>query len=151
MSFDWDDVLAYTTNKTVTIRHRWLGLLYYILLFLVVGYIFGVQIIYQARYNKMMDVNGIFQANVLGPKPNKLKPIANLTYCNRRYVDNYTYNCTFPDLGTGILSKTQTGVEASLLIGLRLSTVQQHHDSHCTDQYRCPRWSPQPGTKDTSE
>jgi hypothetical protein len=146
MGFDLDDVFSYTTNKTVTIRHRWLGLLYYSLLLLVVGYIFGVQIIYQERYNLMMDVNGMFQANVLGVGSDKLRPLANLTYCGRRYVNNYTYSCAYPAMATGILSKVGAGVEGSLLIGTRLSTVHQHHNARCTDQYRCSSWIPEPGT-----
>jgi len=37
MGCDWDEVLAYTTGKTVTVQHRWLGFVYYLLLFLILA------------------------------------------------------------------------------------------------------------------
>ena len=41
MVIDWDDLFAYTTTRSVTVRHRYLGLTYYSLLTLVLVYIFG--------------------------------------------------------------------------------------------------------------
>jgi hypothetical protein len=29
MVIDWDDLLSYTTTRSVTVRHRYLGLTYY--------------------------------------------------------------------------------------------------------------------------
>ena len=63
MVIDWDDLFAYTTTRSVTVRHRYLGLTYYSLLTLVLVYIFGIQIALEKKYNEQLDVDGSIQAN----------------------------------------------------------------------------------------
>ena len=36
---DWDDLLAYTAPKTVSVRHKWVGIVYYVTLIAIVGYL----------------------------------------------------------------------------------------------------------------
>ena len=86
MAIDWDDLLAYTTTRSVTVRHRYLGLTYYSLLTGVLVYIFVGQIGFQKKYNVQLNVDGSIQANVQG-----LRPISELDYCNRTYVDGHVY------------------------------------------------------------
>ena len=146
MAIDWDDLLAYTTTRSVTVRHRYLGLTYYSLLTGVLVYIFVGQIGFQKKYNVQLDVDGSIQANVQGPAA--LRPLSELDYCNRTYVDGHVYECVYPELATGVLAKAVIGVEGSLLIGTRLSSTVQHRDASCGqhDAYRCPAWLPEPGT-----
>ena len=143
MAIDLDDLLSYTTTRSVTVRHRYLGLTYYSLLTAVLVYIFVIQIGFQKKYNVQLDVDGSIQANVQG-----LRPISELDYCNRTYVDGHVYECVYPELATGVLAKAVIGVEGSLLIGTRLSSTVQHRDASCgpLDAYRCPAWLPEPGT-----
>ena len=146
MAIDWDDLLAYTTTRSVTVRHRYLGLTYYSLLTGVLVYIFVIQIGFQKKYNVQLNVDGSIQANVQGPAA--LRPLSELDYCNRTYVDGHVYECVYPELATGVLAKAVIGVEGSLLIGTRLSTTVQHRDASCGqhDAYRCPAWLPEYGT-----
>ena len=74
MAIDWDDLLAYTTTRSVTVRHRYLGLTYYSLLTGVLVYIFVGQIGFQKKYNVQLDVDGSIQANVQGPAA--LRPLS---------------------------------------------------------------------------
>ena len=62
MACDLDDVLAYTTDKQVRVRHRWLGGIYYIGFFAVLLY----TVIYQVsrssgRVNLCPTVHGHVQ------------------------------------------------------------------------------------------
>jgi len=146
MGCDWDEVLAYTTGKTVTVQHRWLGFVYYLLLFLILAYIGGWQIGVQQSYNLNLDVNGIVRANVEGAGADKLRPEDELGYCNKPYFDGHTYPCIYPELATGLFAKEGLGKEGSLYIATRLSAVTQLKNVNCTDMYRCPNWLPEPGT-----
>ena len=85
MVIDWDDLFAYTTTRSVTVRHRYLGLTYYSLLTLVLVYIFGIQIALEKKYNVQLDVDGSIQANVEGVGAAALMPLSELAYCNRTY------------------------------------------------------------------
>jgi hypothetical protein len=85
MVIDWDDLFAYTTTRSVTVRHRYLGLTYYSLLILVLVYIFGIQIALEKKYNVQLDVDGSIQANVEGVGAAALVPLSELDYCNRTY------------------------------------------------------------------
>ena len=85
MVIDWDDLFAYTTTRSVTVRHRYLGLTYYSLLTLVLVYIFGIQIALEKKYNVQLDVDGSIQANVEGVGAAALTPLSELAYCNRTY------------------------------------------------------------------
>ena len=87
MVIDWDDLFAYTTTRSVTVRHRYLGLTYYSLLTLVLVYIFGIQIALEKKYNEQLDVDGSIQANVEGVGAAALLPLSKLEYCNRTYGD----------------------------------------------------------------
>jgi len=148
MAIDLDDLLSYTTTRSVTVRHRYLGLTYYSLLTAVLVYIFVIQIGFQKKYNVQLDVDGSIQANVYGVGAAALRPLSELDYCNRTYVDGHVYDCVYPELATGVLAKTAIGVEGSLLIGTRLSSTVQHRDASCDQHnaYRCPAWLPEPGT-----
>ena len=76
MVIDWDDLLSYTTTRSVTVRHRYLGLTYYSLLTAVLVYIFVIQIGFQKKYNVQLDVDGSIQANVQGVGAAALRPAA---------------------------------------------------------------------------
>ena len=105
MVIDWDDLLSYTTTRSVTVRHRYLGLTYYSLLTAVLVYIFVIQIGFQKKYNVQLDVDGSIQANVQGVGAAALRPLSELDYCNRTYVDGHVYECVYPELATGVLAK----------------------------------------------
>ena len=153
MALDWDDLLAYTTNKRVRIRHRWLGLAYYSFILFVIIYIFVVKItlpilnrdLLSRRDVKLHDVEGAVTASVYGPS--KIKP--DLSYCREPYVDN----CTYPEMATSINSETVLGLEGALLIGTRRSNFVQHRTRACnsTDPWNCPVWVPEIGTHAAKE
>ena len=44
-SWDWDDVLAYTTAKKVIVRHRWVGGIYYFACAAIVTYVIGFELV----------------------------------------------------------------------------------------------------------
>jgi len=110
LGHDLDDVLAYTTTRSVTVRHRWLGLTYYTLLALVLVYIFGIQIAWQRRDLTMLDVHGAIQANVYGPAD--LTPIEELGYCDRPYVNNRTFGCIYRLLRPAFFPRWASGWRA---------------------------------------
>eukprot|EP00747_Dinoflagellata_sp_TGD_P207394 gnl/TRDRNA2_/TRDRNA2_80967_c0_seq1.p1 gnl/TRDRNA2_/TRDRNA2_80967_c0~~gnl/TRDRNA2_/TRDRNA2_80967_c0_seq1.p1 ORF type:complete len:592 (-),score=111.62 gnl/TRDRNA2_/TRDRNA2_80967_c0_seq1:257-2032(-) len=55
---DTDELLGYTTKKIVWIRDRWIGLLYYFFIFLIVCWVIGFQILYGNEHFTLKDVEG---------------------------------------------------------------------------------------------
>jgi len=64
---DWDGWFGYTTKKTVFIRDRWLGFVYYSLVALILLYIFGVQILMYNEQFQLSSVEGIPRISVTHP------------------------------------------------------------------------------------
>lgn len=56
---DTDDAFGYTTNKVVWVRDRWLGIPYYLLVFGIVLYVFGYELIWKGEHFKLLDVRGL--------------------------------------------------------------------------------------------
>lgn len=65
--FDTDEVFAYSTKKTVWIRDRWIGLLWYSLLLLIAIWVLGFQILYGNEHYKLRDVKGMGAVTVKQP------------------------------------------------------------------------------------
>ena len=65
-SFDLDDVLAYTTERKVVIRHRWVGGLYYSTMVCILAYVV-VELVINKQYNSIMPLAGSIRATVHSP------------------------------------------------------------------------------------
>jgi len=90
--YDTDEVFAYETNKKVWIRDRYLGLVYYILVGLILAYIIGFQILWENQHFVRKDVSGVQRMRAMHPTvdgceamnpncQNNYEPLENLPYC----------------------------------------------------------------------
>ena len=61
---DWDDLLAYTAPKTVSVRHKWVGIVYYVTLIAIVGYVVGYEIIMKKGYTEFDMLAGIVRTTL---------------------------------------------------------------------------------------
>ena len=73
---DWDDLLAYTAPKTVSVRHKWVGIVYYVTLIAIVGYVVGYEIIMKKGYTKFDMLAGSVRATLQPAALSALAPIA---------------------------------------------------------------------------
>jgi hypothetical protein len=64
---DLDDVFAYKTVRTVRIRDRWLGVLFYTLQLAIAAYVIAYQVIVKQQYLKEYDVVGSARLQLLQP------------------------------------------------------------------------------------
>ena len=62
---DCDDICAYTYPKTVRIRHKWVGILYFTVVLLVIAYILIFQMYYSRGYAR--DVPGASPSSSSSP------------------------------------------------------------------------------------
>ena len=143
---DWDDLLAYKTYKTVTVRDRWLGAVYYSCIFGVLSYA-GFGMIWQSHgYERKLDVFGAVRSSVQAPR--EMPPVSQLHYCDtsgsppsNEFAPQLP--CVYPD--ESVLSHSVADGGGSLLIGTRMSTSiqEQKIDDSCAfpAPYPCKPWS----------
>ena len=146
MPWDWDDVLAYKTYKTVYVRDRWLGAVYYSCIFGVLSYA-GLGMIWQSHgYERKLDVFGAVRSSVQAP--HEMPPLSQLNYCDASGSPPSTdfapqLPCVYPD--ESILSHSVSDGFGSLLIGTRMSTTiqEQNINGSCAfpAPYPCKPWS----------
>jgi len=111
-----DDLFAYETQKVVRIRDRRLGLLYYGLLFVILFYVIGFQILYRNEHFMRRDVYGTSRMTIQQPtmrcNPNKpncksdFNSLEVLPYCSvytgnsNEVAPEFRQRCTFADQHT---------------------------------------------------
>ena len=156
MGINLDDLLSYKTFKTVTVRSRWLGLIYYgtilaIVLWTGIGVVYAqegyVRAISTGATGKssisLVPIAGAVRASVI-PKKGPLPAVSTLDYCDPTIVTGeYSPKlpCVYPDFSS--LSKTTPGGDGALFISTRMSqTIQQRNES-CgfPSEYPCQAWS----------
>jgi len=140
---DLDDVFAYQTAKTVSVRHKWLGIIYYSTIIAIVGYTIGYKVLYMKGYEMEIELAGAVRASV--QQPSVLPPVADLPYCSQSHgslpYGVPTLPCVYPDLSDGALSRLTPGEEGSLLVGTRVSKTLQTFNHNCTaSNYSCAPW-----------
>ena len=143
---DWDDALAYKTVKTVKVRHRWLGCIYYTSMIAIVVYTVVNTLVIKEGYVRQISVLGAIRSTVHAPNYSLHAPSwESAPYCMRPPHTEPTgkYSpilpCIFPDVQSGMFSKsTPTG---ELLIGTRVSTTVKEPSTSCNfSDFMCDPW-----------
>lgn len=138
---DCDDICAYTYPKTVHVRHKWLGMLYYGIVIMVVLYIVIVQLYLEKGYATIIPLTGAVRATTTRSHA-QLAPLSSLLYCEQAHSGNvgaWIRPCVswparfierpIPSLG--------------VLIGTRITKTQYARDPACGLQdYGCEPWVP---------
>ena len=137
---DWDDLLAYTAPKTVSVRHKWVGIVYYVTLIAIVGYVVGYEIIMKKGYTKFDMLAGSVRATLQPAALSALAPIDSLTYCTQSAHANATkqpLDCVSWD--PTLTSQSEAN---SLLIGTRVTRRLQRRNVKCSETaYGCQPWT----------
>lgn len=71
---DTDEVFAYSTKKVVWIRDRWIGVFYYAIVFLVLLWVVGGQILWRNEHFLRRDVEGVARMWISHPTENDCSP-----------------------------------------------------------------------------
>lgn len=98
---DSDEVLAFTTTKKVWIRDRWLGFVYYTLVFFICLWVFGYQILYHNEQFSLEDVKGLARMWATHPLRNQCNPF--MPHCQSDYqgLEELPYCEQFHGIGLG--------------------------------------------------
>uniref|UniRef100_A0A7S0LEJ1 Uncharacterized protein n=1 Tax=Coccolithus braarudii TaxID=221442 RepID=A0A7S0LEJ1_9EUKA len=124
---DWDDLLAYTTEKRVVVRHRWLGLVYYFSILAIVIYTIVGTIILQKGYAVNLPIKGGAVRSTVRARHDEIEWSS--SFCDPAVKSgefNATLPCVYPDYKANVLAKTTTGVSnGGLLVGTRVSVTRQ--------------------------
>lgn len=138
---DLDDLCAFKTYKTVKVRHKWLGCVYYGVTTLIVAYTVGYCIVYQKGWREPIDVSGNVRSSIQAAST--LPPVTTLKYCTQSGVAPTTFpqrECVYPDYASGHLSQSPGGDAGAMLVGTRLSTTMQRPHACPPDVYDCAPW-----------
>ena len=129
MGMDLDDVLAYTTERKVVIRHRWVGGLYYTTMVGILAYVV-VELVIKKQYNGIMPLAGSIRATVHSPID--YAPLDSLPYCFNPYDipcvrwDQSLWSSVQPDVG--------------LLVPTRVKLTHQERSECDLFNYSCSPW-----------
>lgn len=88
---DTDELFGYTTKKVVWVRDRWIGILYYFLVFLVVCWVIGGQILYRNEHFLRKDVSGITRMWYSHPTRNQCEPTHHECHSDYRSLEDLPY------------------------------------------------------------
>lgn len=114
MGQDSDSLFAYTTPKVVWVRDRYVGLCYYLMMFLAMCWVILGQILWRNEHFQMKDVKGVPRMWITHPTLNQCdhnlegcvadyKPLSKLPYCNEHSggpLVKKPANCIFADKHT---------------------------------------------------
>jgi hypothetical protein len=114
MGKDSDALFAYTTPKVVWVRDRYIGLCYYLLVFLAMSWVLLGQILWRNEHFQLKDVKGVPRMWITHPTINQCdhnlegcmadyKPLSALPYCNEHdggAMVKKPANCIFADKHT---------------------------------------------------
>ena len=133
---DPDDVFAFTTEKRVRVRHRWLGFFYYSLLLSIGLYVVAYQILYQRQYIKRDPLHaGAVSARLLTTADPR--PVASMGYCRQA---GHQFAGALPCVLAAEADMTVTDGNM-MLVATRISRTRQRRDPTCGDlEYGCVPW-----------
>ena len=143
---DLDDLLAYKTVKTVTVRHRWLGGIYYVSMLAIIVYTIVWNVVIKRGYEVQIPVAGAVRSSIKAPNKTAFPNATELPYCAPKSAHpapgQYapTLPCVYPDMESGSLSVVTPGDDGALLVGTRLSTTMQFRDSCAPTDFVCDPW-----------
>ena len=139
MKVDWDDVLAYTTERKVRIRHKWVGGLYYLTALAIASYTCIYQVWLLRGYLMDVPITGSLHASV--EPAGSTAPVARLAYCTQSgaHADQQQLPCASFEPLFELVQTAGIGV----LVGTRISsTVQLRNESCVRFEYGCNEWLP---------
>ena len=112
MGMDWDDICAFKTYKTVNVRHKWLGIVYYSAMLLIVVYTVAYRVVWLRGYEAPVSVAGAIRSSVQAPPAGELPPVAELPYCTQSGLPAtghiQQHQCIYPDFESGSVHGTHT-------------------------------------------
>jgi len=154
MGVDWDQALAYKTQKTVVIRDRRLGGMYYMFGLFVAVYIFVYVMMWQQKYNIFESPDGNARLELQAPKPELCRNQTDLTYCatagndgstNNGLLQNdgkYAYPCQYRDQYFVVYPQVERN---SMLVTTRYTSKNQSIPKGCDpvkrDSRTCTEWN----------
>ena len=148
MGHDLDDLLAYTTEKKVVVRHRWLGGIYYVSMLGILAWVI-FQLVYEKEYNDTQLVSGSIRASV--KSPDAFRPLAALPYCAAEGAPTTTTckeTCSCVSWNQSMVSTVTPDV--GLLIATRVKSTVQEVDPACDEwSYGCDPWLERPELQKT--
>lgn len=138
---DLDDLFAYKTYKTVRVRHRTLGLVYYITMIFIFMYTGLYTVWYQEGYVQSIAFVGSVRSTA--QQPAVIYPTD--PYClpqgsNQTPTGTFApvLPCLFPDYSSGLYAQVTSGQDGALMVGSRVSITQQERDLSCANlDYTC--------------
>ena len=99
------------------------------------------------QYEKGNPLAGAVRATIQAP-PSPVS-VDDLAYCSQAKPNASAppplmrYPCTFPDMESGTLAHLTPGNEGALMVGTRISIIDQTHDDACVaGDYSCRPWLP---------
>lgn len=149
-NFDFDNWLGYSTNKTVFIRDRWLGFIYYGLVAVILAYIVGVQILYLNEHFLLSPVEGIARMKVSHPVKGRCDPslpdcksgyrsLQELSYC-MQYTGSmplkHQANCHFDD-ALSILPNGEVDNKVFIPTAIEILTEKRLCEPSAENGYNC--------------
>lgn len=138
---DWDDVLAYTTERKTRIRHKWLGALYYATMLAILVYTVVWQVVLLRGYLLLEPIGGSVGASV--EAGGTFAPVSSLAYCAQsgQRTDLLQRPCTSFEP----LTESVPTADVGLLVATRLSSVVQLRNASCARfEYGCDEWPTSP-------
>ena len=140
---DLDDLLAYKTFKTVKVRHRWLGGVYYGTMVAILLYTGLYAVWLKEGYVKEIDFYGAVRSTIHEPAAKTMLPDS--PYCNASAspIGSFASRlpCVFPDMMSGLYAKVTSGDDGALMVGTRVSMTHEERNESCgAYDYTCDPW-----------
>lgn len=153
--YDSDDMLAYSTPKISLIRDRYIGCLYYCMVFLAMSWVLVGQVLWRNEHFMLKDVQGIPRMLISHPTINQCDPneadceanfksLAELPYCEEHEGGaqvKHPAHCEFADKHTMFVDGTIGG---TVFIPTSVIVMEEKQACHpnaknkhtCKNQYR---------------
>lgn len=137
---DADDVFAYERERTVRIRHKWLGITYYTVVVAALLWVGIVQLGINREFTIFHRVWGAVRSRVAFQGP--LPPISSLPYCLSDGSPNAIGNMwTRPCVTWSLSDSTGTNPQGGLFIATRATQTILVRNEACGDnEYGCESW-----------
>lgn len=137
MHIDLDDALAYTTERKVRIRHKWVGGIYIFSVLAIIVYTVVYQVVLLRGYLLDIPIAGSLHASV---KPaSSTAPVETLAYCKQSGAR--TEEQQLPCTSFEPLFESVNTADIGVLVGTRItSTVQLRNESCVRFEYGCKEW-----------
>ena len=134
---DLDELFAYKTYKTVRVRHRTLGLVYYITMIFIFMYTGLYTVWYQEGYVQSIAFVGSVRSTA--KEPAVIYPTDPYCLPQGSAVSNATGSGApvlpglYPDYSSGLYAQVTSGQDGALMVGSRVSITQQERDLSCAN------------------